>query len=126
MKRKFFSLLLCSTTLLGCESNVTAEEINDKQLKDFIGNLSDQEQKVVYFSMADTQNEEYIDELDDINTTKERAQQILCKEYPEAYKKNYMPFLKEMDSEKYTDEKLLSDLESTMSDYKNKLNIQCS
>ena len=126
MKSIFFSILLFSGMLLGCEKDATANAINDKQLNDFVGNLSEQEQEVVYFSMADTENEEYLDELDDTETTKERAQQILCKEYPEAYKKSYMPFLQKMDSEKYTDEKLLSDLNSTISNYKSKLNIRCN
>ncbi|MFW6560467.1 hypothetical protein [Acinetobacter baumannii] len=50
---------------------------------------------------------------------------ILCKSYPEVYKKQYMPALLKLSPNVYTKETLLRDYEAVISFYKKAWSIHC-
>lgn len=51
---------------------------------------------------------------------------ILCKSYPEVYKKQYMPALLKLSPNVYTKETLLRDYEAVISFYKKTFVVNCS
>ncbi|HCQ9879228.1 TPA: hypothetical protein OMQ62_002907 [Acinetobacter baumannii] len=51
---------------------------------------------------------------------------ILCKSYPEVYKKQYMPALLRLSPNVYTKETLLRDYEAVISFYKKAWSIHCA
>lgn len=51
---------------------------------------------------------------------------ILCKSYPEVYKKQYMPALLKLSPNVYTKETLLRDYEAVISFYKKAWSIHCA
>lgn len=51
---------------------------------------------------------------------------ILCKTYPEVYKKQYMPALLKLSPNVYTKETLLRDYEAVISFYKKTWSIHCA
>ncbi|MBK0062179.1 MULTISPECIES: hypothetical protein [unclassified Acinetobacter] len=77
------------------------------------------------FEKSDAIISSYLDKLDNTNTSREEKTQILCKDYPAEYKKNYMPALLKSENNHYTEAKLLNDLKSALDFYKAKENIQC-
>lgn len=66
----------------------------------------------------------YLAKLDSTSTSLEEKTQIACKDYPNEYKKNYMPTLLEL-SPDYTETKLLKDLDTALNYYKEKDHIKC-
>ncbi|ARG26293.1 hypothetical protein B7L39_01255 [Acinetobacter baumannii] len=66
------------------------------------------------------------DQLDNPNTPQEVKVKILCHDYPDVYKKQYMPALIKVSPKPYTEEKLLSDLKSATDYYKGTLGIKCN
>lgn len=69
---------------------------------------------------------DYKDQLDNPNTPQEVKVKILCHDYPEVYKIQYMPALIKISPKPYTEEKLLSDLKSATDYYKDALAIRCN
>lgn len=66
----------------------------------------------------------YLERLNSEFTAQEIRTQILCKDYPSEYEKNYIPNMLILNSE-YTKAVLLSDLDRTLEYYKQRDQIQC-
>lgn len=77
------------------------------------------------FEQSDEKIGRYLDQLDDPNTPQNTRIQILCKDYPTEYKKNYMPTLLKLSPTEYSEVKLLKELEIALDYYKKKDNVQC-
>lgn len=115
MKIRFLLTTLLLTTLTGC----------NKQPKPTVNESSSDTTITAQFEKSDSRISKFLDRLDDPNTPQDARIQILCKEYPAEYKENYMPSLLKLSSGEYTEDKLLSDLESALDYYKKKDNVQC-
>lgn len=77
------------------------------------------------FEKSDAIIGSYLDKIDNPKTSREEKTQILCKDYPNEYKNNYMPALLKSENNHYAKDKLLNDLKSALDFYKAKENIQC-
>lgn len=77
------------------------------------------------FEQSDRKIEVFLNQLEDPDTSQEVRTQILCKDYPGEYKKNYMPALLKLSPTDFTEKKLLLDLDSTLNYYKNTFGIKC-
>jgi len=76
------------------------------------------------FEEADAKLSSYLDTLDNPKADKKDQKKILCIEYPNVYKHEYLPaLLKLTDAE--PKEKLLNDLKLTTDYYSEKLGIVC-
>ena len=69
--------------------------------------------------------EAFLNQLEAPDTSQKVRTQILCKDYSGEYKKNYMPALLKLSPTDFTEKKLLLDLDSTLSYYKNTFGIKC-
>ncbi|MBN6525333.1 hypothetical protein ABH305_15875 [Acinetobacter pittii] len=78
------------------------------------------------FEESDRKIGEFLDQLDNPNTPQEVKVKILCHDYPEVYKTQYMPALIKISPKPYTEEKLLSDLKSATDYYKDAFAIRCT
>ncbi len=63
--------------------------------------------------------------LENRDVSLSQKQEILCKTYPEVYKKQYMPALLMLSPHVYTKETLLRDYEAVISFYKKIFVIHC-
>ena len=70
--------------------------------------------------------DKYLNKLYCPNTTQDARIQILCRDYPVEYKTKYMPALLKSSPDKYTEAKLLANLEATLDYYKNIFDVTCS
>ncbi|WP_202736458.1 hypothetical protein [Acinetobacter bohemicus] len=70
--------------------------------------------------------DKYLNKLYCPNTTQDARIQILCRDYPVEYKTKYMPALLKLSPDKYTEAKLMANLEATLNYYKNNFKIKCS
>lgn len=116
MKTKFLTTTLCLVILTGCNKQSeppTSETSNDPTI-------------TAQFEQSDEKIGKYLDQLDDPNTTQDVRIQILCKDYPTEYKKNYMPSLLKLSPTEYSEVKLLKELEIALDYYKNSYEIKCS
>jgi len=77
------------------------------------------------FTIADNQIGELISSLDSPKVSTSIKHEILCSRLPNVYKNRYMPALLKLSPHVYTEDKLLKDLESTISFYKTSLDIKC-
>ena len=77
------------------------------------------------FEQSDKKIGEFLDQLDNPETSQEARTQILCKDYPAEYKNEYMPALLQLEPHAYTQGKLLAELKSALDYYKNKFEIKC-
>lgn len=66
-----------------------------------------------------------LDALDNQEVPINKKREILCKTYPEVYKKQYMPALLKLSPDQYTEEILLRDLEAVISFYEKAFVINC-
>ncbi|MDC4255339.1 hypothetical protein NQ622_15410 [Acinetobacter baumannii] len=112
MKLKFLTMMLCVALLSACTKQAESEapQIDYK----------------AQFEESDRNIDEFLDQLDNPNTPQEVKVKILCHDYPDVYKKQYMPALIEVSPKPYTEEKLLSDLKSATDYYKGTLGIKCN
>ncbi|MCR6567837.1 hypothetical protein [Acinetobacter baumannii] len=112
MKLKNLTMMLCVALLSGCTKQAESEapQIDYK----------------AQFEESDRKIGEFLDQLDNSNTPQEVKVKILCHDYPEVYKKQYMPALIKVSPKPYTEEKLLSDLKSATDYYKGTLGIKCN
>ena len=118
MKTKILTTTLFLITLTGCDNQSKVAEVpNSEETDSSIANAQ--------FEKSDKRINKYLDQLDDPNTAQDARIQILCKDYPAEYKTNYMPSLLKLSPGEYTEDKLLSDLESALDYYKKKDNVQC-
>ncbi|MDC5121257.1 hypothetical protein NRA16_04870 [Acinetobacter baumannii] len=67
-----------------------------------------------------------LDALNNHDVPIDEKREILCKTYPEVYKKQYMPALLKLSPNVYTKETLLRDYEAVISFYKKAWSIHCA
>lgn len=115
MKIKILTTTLFLITLTGCDKqseSPTSEPSNPTI--------------TAQFEQSDEKIGKYLDQLDDPNTPQDTRIQILCRDYPAEYKKNYMPALLKLSPTEYSEVKLLKELEIALDYYKNSYEIKCS
>ena len=118
MKTKIITTILFLIILTGCDNqSKVAEASNSTEIDSSIANTK--------FEKSDKKISTYLDQLDDPNTPQEARIQILCKDYPNEYKTNYMPALMKLSPGEYTEGKLIKDLDIALDYYKKKDNVQC-
>lgn len=103
--------MICTTLLVGCTKQAESETA--------------QVDYKAQFQESDKKISEFLDQLDNPKTPQEVKVKILCHDYPDVYKKQYMPALIKISPKPYTEEKLLSDLKSATDYYKGSLGIKC-
>ncbi|HBU89372.1 MAG TPA: hypothetical protein DEF26_17335 [Acinetobacter sp.] len=77
------------------------------------------------FMSADKEIGKMLDDLNNQNFPLDRKREILCKTYPEVYKKQYVPALLKLSPHEYTEEILLRDFEAVISFYKKTFVVNC-
>ncbi|MDS7968989.1 hypothetical protein RMB12_18380 [Acinetobacter sp. V117_2] len=111
MKLKILTMMMCTVLLSACTKQADSE--------------APQVDYKAQFEESDRKIGEYLDQLDNPKTPQEVKVKILCHDYPDLYKKQYMPALIKISPKPYTEEKLLSDLKSATDYYKGSLGIKC-
>ena len=112
MQKIILTTLLLSLAFTGCQK----QQAEDTKANDSV---------TTQFEKSDAVIGKYLDQLDDPNTAQDTRIQILCKDYPQEYKTNYMPALLKLSPADYTEEKLLKDLEIALDYYKDNFKIEC-
>lgn len=116
MKKLIYPALLFTFAFTGCQKQPGEPEIalpsGQKSLD------------TIQFEVADQKIGVFLDKLDNPKTPLEERKQILCKEYPEVYAKEYIPSLL-IRSPRYTQEELEQDLKKVLDFYKVRDNIKC-
>lgn len=79
----------------------------------------------VQFEQADQKISDFLDQLDDPDTSQERRAQIICKDYPAVYKNEYMPALLKLSPDEYTEPQLLQDMKIALDYYVQKDKVIC-
>jgi len=77
------------------------------------------------FMSADQQIGKMLDDLNNQNVPLDRKREILCKTYPEVYKKQYMPALLKLSPHDYTEQSITRDFEAVISFYKKAFVVNC-
>ncbi|MEI1741126.1 hypothetical protein V8P90_16925 [Acinetobacter baumannii] len=78
------------------------------------------------FMQSSQQINKMLNALENRDVSLSQKQEILCKTYPEVYKKQYMPALLMLSPHVYTKETLLRDYEAVISFYKKAWSIHCA
>lgn len=78
------------------------------------------------FMQASQQIDTMLNVLENREVALNVKREILCKSYPEVYKKQYMPALLKLSPNVYTKETLLRDYEAVISFYKKAWSIHCA
>ncbi|MGU3288475.1 hypothetical protein ACLBWM_02495 [Acinetobacter radioresistens] len=116
MKKILILSLILISTITGCqkqpEQTTTAEPSNDPVV-------------TVQFEQADQKISDFLDQLDDPETSQERRAQIICKDYPAVYKNEYMPALLKLSPSEYTEPQLLQDMKIALDYYVQKDKVIC-
>jgi len=105
------SCLVISLTLVSC-----TKQVENKSLPPSVE---------AQFMSADQQIGKMLDDLNSQNVLLDQKREILCKTYPEVYKKQYMPALLKLSPKVYTKEALLRDYEAVISFYKKTFVVNC-
>lgn len=66
-----------------------------------------------------------LDALNNHEVPNDEKREILCKTYPEVYKKHYVPALLKLSPHQYSEEVLLRDFEAVIKFYKQAWSIKC-
>ena len=111
MKTKILITTLLLITLTGCNKQSASAPKNTGV--------------AAKFEQSDKKIGEFLDQLDNPQTSQEARTQILCKDYPAEYKNEYMPALLQLEPHSYTQGKLLAELKSALDYYKNRFEIDC-
>lgn len=77
------------------------------------------------FMSADQQIGKMLEDINNQNVPLDRKREILCKTYPEVYKKQYMPALLKLSPNFYTEEILLRDFDAVINFYKKAFVVKC-
>lgn len=116
MKTEIALILLFGLIMTGCqkqpEQAATAEPSDDQVV-------------TVQFEQADQKISDFLDQLDDPDTSQERRAQIICKDYPAVYKNEYMPALLKLSPDEYTEPQLLQDMKIALDYYIQKDKVIC-
>ncbi len=116
-------LVICLTLgLAACQK--PNEEISSAEAATTQDNTSSSAQ--IAFTQSDEKIGHYLDQLDAPNISIDDKTKILCQDYPNEYKKHYMPAMLQLASQDYTQEKMLNDLQISIDYYREKLNIRCT
>ncbi|WP_180113471.1 hypothetical protein [Acinetobacter sp. YH12073] len=115
MKTKILTPLLLTLAITGCQKQ--PEDNKTSKAADPVAKAQ--------FEKSDGIINKYLDQLESPNTTIEEKTRILCKDYPDEYKTNYMPALLRLAAKDYTRSQLLKDLDIALDYYKKKDNVQC-
>lgn len=118
MKIKAIIFVLFLTILAGCEDQ-------HKIVDNFESTNADSVIAQVQLTQSNKKIIRFVDELYDPNTSAHVRTQILCKAYPDEYKKNYMPALLRLSPKENMKSELLNDLESALEYYKIHFKIKC-
>ncbi|MEN8346197.1 hypothetical protein ABFP03_14205 [Acinetobacter baumannii] len=78
------------------------------------------------FMQSSQQINKMLDALESPEVALNVKREILCKTYPEVYKKQYMPALLKLSPNVYTQETLLRDYEAVANFYKKVFTVNCS
>ncbi|MDC5647781.1 hypothetical protein OIN78_17020 [Acinetobacter baumannii] len=113
MRKSIFltSCLVISLTFVGCSKQAESKALPPSVEAQFMS--------------ADQQIGKMLDDLNSQNVLLDRKREILCKTYPEVYKKQYMPALLKLSPKVYTEETLLRDFEAVISFYKKTFVVNC-
>lgn len=117
MKIKILISLFLTLAITGCQKQQEEAVASEPAKIDITANAQ--------FEQSDNKIEAFLNQLEDPDTSQKVRTQILCKDYPSEYKKNYMPALLKLSPTDFTEKKLLLDLDSTLSYYKNTFGIKC-
>ena len=112
MKIKILTAILLSLTIIGYQKQQAEAPESHETAK-------------VQFEKSDAVISKYLDQLDSPNTTQDIRIQILCKNYPQEYKTNYMPALLKLSPTDYTEAELLKNLNIALDYYKDSFKIKC-
>ena len=115
MKIKILITTLLSITLTGCDKQPEQAAASEQHNAAVIAKLEQSDKKIG----------EFLDQLENTQTSQEVHVQILCKDFPAEYKSEYMPALLQLQPKQYTQSKLLAELKSALDYYKNKFEIKC-
>lgn len=118
MKIKAIIFVLFLTILAGCEDQ-------HKIVDNFESTDADSVIAEVQLKQSNKKIIRFVDQLYDPNTSVNVRTQILCKAYPDEYKKNYMPALLRLSPKENMKSELLNDLESALEYYKIHFKIKC-
>lgn len=77
------------------------------------------------FMSADKEIGKMLDDLNNRNVALQRKREILCKTYPDVYKKQYMPALLKLSPKDYNEQTLTRDFEAVISFYKKTFVVNC-
>lgn len=116
MKKLLFPTLLLAITFTGCQKQPEESDTTIPPGKDSAD--------VLQFEVADQKIGQFLEQLDDPETPLELRKQILCKDYPEVYAKEYVPALLKR-SQQYSQEELELDLKKVLDFYKVRNDIKC-
>lgn len=113
MRKSIFlsSCLVISLTLVGCTKQAENKSFPPSVEAQFMS--SDQE---IGKMLADLNNQ---------NVPLQRKRVILCKTYPDVYKKQYMPALLKLSPNVYNEQTLTRDFEAVISFYKKTFVVNC-
>lgn len=114
--RNLLVLILVSVVITACE-NKSEQSVAIKP--------SDTAAVTVQFEKADQKISDFLDQLDDPDTSQERRAQIICKAYPTVYKNEYMPALLKLSPSEYTEPQLLQDMKIALDYYVQKDKVIC-
>lgn len=78
------------------------------------------------FMQSSQQINKMLNVLENREVSLSQKREILCKDYPEVYKKQYIPALLMLSPKVYTKETLLRDYEAVISFYKKAWSIHCA
>lgn len=109
MKIMNFTTLILWLTVTGCQQSQATFDIEEVT-------ISLEKSEIILGT--------YIEKLNSEFTLQDVRAQIVCKDYPREYTKNYIPNMLKLNSE-YTELDLLQDMNSTLDHYKSNDNIQC-
>jgi len=115
MKIKILLTLILALTLTACQrepEQAAAEPSQDPAV-------------INQFELADKKISDFLDQLDDPNTSHEQRTRIICKDYPAVYKNEYMPALLKLSPNEYTESKLLQDMKIALDYYIQKDKVKC-
>lgn len=113
MKKSILSsCLLISLAFIGCSKDVEIKSLPPSVEEEYL--------------TSKHEIDKMLDALNNHDVPIDKKRKILCKTYPEVYKKHYMQALLKLSPDTYTEEILLRDFEAVISFYKKAWSIHCA
>lgn len=142
MKHAFIALSIFTLILVGCDQHSQdtkdhqkasqdqkAEQIVVQPIPASSVHVKPSNPEIDYkaqFERSDQKISRFMDQLDDPKTVQQDRVRILCKDWPEVYRSEYMPALLHLKPQEFTQPKLLEDLKTATDYYKNSAGITCT